>query len=177
MTVTRLGQGVLCAVFVFGVQLAQAQAQAPAPAVEPKQVPAEEWAPSEADKQTVQAFGARWLALKDAGQGREAYEFFSPAFREKVAFADWNARLVKFNAMAGPVRERRLVRITWFNDPPQAEAPGTYAALEFHNAFEKIPEHLENVILHRPPDVGFFSVLRNEVDFAPPKPAARPGKK
>lgn len=173
MTVTRAGRFLLCALLAFGVQLAQAQA----PTAAPKQVPADEWAPSDADKQTVQALGARWLALKDAGQGKEAWDFFSPAFREKVAFADWNARLVKFNAMAGPVRERRLVRITWFNDPPQAPAPGTYAALEYHNAFERIPQHLENVILHRPPGAGFFSVLRNEVDFAPPKPAAGSPKK
>lgn len=159
MTAGRSGCFFLCALFAFGVQLAQAQA------------------PTAADKQVVQSFGARWLALKDAGRGGEAYDFFSPAFREKVGFADWNARLIRFNAIAGAVRERRLVRVTWFNDPPQAPAPGTYAALEYHNAFERIPQHLENVILHRPPGVGFFSVLRNEVDFAPPKPAAGSPKK
>lgn len=156
MTRSGYGRILLGALFMFGAQVAQA----------------EEWAPSETDKREALAFTTRWLALKDEGKGEQAYALFSPLFREKVAFADWNARLGKFRGMAGPVRERRIVRVTWFKDPPQADVPGVYAALEVHGGFERIPEHLEKVILYRAPGAASFSVLRNEVDYAPPKPAA-----
>lgn len=139
---------------------------------------AQDWAPSDADKRDAEATAKKLLSLKYGGKLDAAYALFSPEFREKVDYAGWSQRLTAFNRMAGAVREQRLVKVTWFHDAPQAPAKGTYAVLEFHGAFENIPEHLENVILHRPHG-GSFAVTRNEVDYARPKtaPAPKSGKK
>jgi len=161
MYVTMVIRVLFCAMLALAVQGARA----------------DEWAPTEDDKRVVPEVAKRFLAHKDAVGGAAAYAMFSQAFRDKVPFEGWNARLVTFGKMAGAVRERRLVQITWFNDPPQAPVPGTYAALQFHGSFEHIPQHLENVILHRARGSEEFLVLRNEVDFAPPKRRPGAGKK
>lgn len=60
-----------------------------------------------------------------------AYAMLSAKNRAEVSEADWTAEQNRSLDESGVDRDRTLLRITWYPDPPSAGAMGLYTALDF----------------------------------------------
>jgi hypothetical protein len=68
---------------------------------------------------------------------------------------------VDFNRKAGPVRARRVTEISWYNNPPDAPAPGIYVAADYSADFEKLDFMCGYLMWLLQPD-GSFRLVREE---------------
>ena len=62
----------------------------------------------------------------------------TPGMRELSPVTRFTARIRAFNERAGARRSRRVIRLTWYNNPPQAPVPGIYAATDFTGEFANL---------------------------------------
>jgi len=69
-----------------------------------------------------------------------------------------------FNSLSGGDPVRSNVRVTWYKDPPNAQAPGVYAAFDITCRYRNIDTCAEVVILHEQ-DNGEFLMMRHERNF------------
>jgi hypothetical protein len=75
--------------------------------------------------------------------------------------AQWQRGAADFNAAAGAVRARRVVEITWYNNPPDAARPGIYAAADFSGEFDRLEFVCGYLMWQVQPD-GSFRLTREE---------------
>jgi hypothetical protein len=87
------------------------------------------------------------------------------------SFESWSETTMKFNAQAGKVLERRIRKVTWYKDPPNAQLPGVYAAVDFIGRFENVDTHCGYVVWHQRDD-GAFRIMREEQNFIDKKTQA-----
>ncbi len=106
-----------------------------------------------------------YLAVKDANRADDAYAMFSDIQKQHVPLGDFKAGVEAFNAKAGAVIERRIVKVTWTNDPAQAPAPGIYVAIDLASRFANVDRHCGYVVLYQSPAGGAFGVMREESTF------------
>jgi len=119
-----------------------------------------DWRPSDAEAQAVERRTYAYLSAKDKGDYRQAYSFFSPTQKETVSYDRWASSLETFNTRAGPVRSRKIRKITWYKDPPRT-SPGIYAAVDLTSEFENVEIHCGYVAWYEQPD-GSFLLVREE---------------
>lgn len=53
--------------------------------------------------------------------------------------AQWRLERQAFNTLSGPPEKLEMVRATVLENPPGAPRPGVYIAVEYRNAYEKVP--------------------------------------
>ncbi len=123
------------------------------------------WLPSEEQGTAVETAARAYLAAEDAGDAQKAYSFFTVGNKALVGYAEYAKNIADFDAKAGPVVERRIVKVTWTKDPAQAPAAGVYAALDLVSRFAHVDRHCGYVVLYQPPSGGPFQVMREEVNF------------
>lgn len=104
-----------------------------------------------------------YLSLKDAGNYKDAYALLAESLKAKIAFEDWRASGEGFNALAGSVKKREIIKITWYKDPPSG-SPGIYAAADFDSVFDNIGIHCGFVVWRKEAD-GSFRVVREEQNY------------
>jgi hypothetical protein len=109
----------------------------------------------------VTAFATYWLDLQEQGEADKAYGFLTDIFKSHVTMEIWRSLLADTRAHLGALQNRKLRRIVWYEDPPDAPMPGTYVALEFDSVYEKAPRHFRYVVLHAQGDEP-FRVMRDE---------------
>lgn len=93
-----------------------------------------QWRPTAAQVERVEAQTRAYFAAKDGRQYGDAYARLSAAQQKIAQFEPWRAAAQEFNARAGQVRQRAIKKITWYNNPPQAQ-PGIFAAVDFSGQF------------------------------------------
>ena len=81
-----------------------------------------------------------------------------------MSFEDFEVAEKSFRAASGGDPVRTDTRVTWYNDPPHAAAPGVYAAFNISCQFRNIDACEEVLILHEQ-DNGEFLVMRQERNF------------
>lgn len=96
------------------------------------------WQPTPATEQAVLDTTRSYFAAKDSGRYADAYAMLSAGNQATTPIAAWSAQARSFNAGAGAVRGRRLIRVTWYNNPPSAPVPGIYAAVDFDGDFANL---------------------------------------
>jgi hypothetical protein len=89
---------------------------------------------------------------------------FDNGMKEAAHFDSWAANAKIQHANAGQVRSRRIVKITWYKDPPSAPEPGIYAAADFSGQFENDPMYCGYLAWHRGAD-GNYRIIREEENF------------
>jgi hypothetical protein len=109
----------------------------------------------------IERLTQRYFSAKDNGSYREAFDMMRPGV---APFDSWTETAMKFNAEAGKVLERRIRKVTWYKDPPNAQLPGVYAAADYVSRFENIDTHCGYVVWHQEED-GMFRVMREEQNF------------
>jgi hypothetical protein len=122
------------------------------------------------DDAKIEQLTKKYLSAKDAGQYTDAYNLFGPSMKASTSLESWseNARNVK--AKAGKLISRRVKKITWYDNPPSAPAPGIYAAADYESEFEGMHVHCGYVAWLAQAD-GTFLMVREEENFIE-KPAA-----
>jgi hypothetical protein len=93
------------------------------------------WQRSEAQEQAVLARTRAYFSAKDSGRYAEAYAMLTPALQADSDLQAWSQAASAFNSRAGTARGRQLIRVTWYNNPPQAPVAGLYAAVDFNGDF------------------------------------------
>lgn len=106
----------------------------PAPA-ETAAPPDPNWRQSEAQEQAVLARTRAYFAARDSGRYAEAYAMLTPGMQADSDFLTWSRARSEFNRTAGTLQRRELIRVTWYNNPPQAPVAGLYAAVDFNGDF------------------------------------------
>jgi hypothetical protein len=123
------------------------------------------WTPSPEQERLAERAVKDFLAALDGGRFADAYAALSDVNKRSQPFAEFSSDGAKFNAMAGSVIERRIVKVTWTKDPAQAPAPGVYAAVDLVSRFAQVDRHCGYVSLYHAPTGGPFQVARVEVAY------------
>ena len=119
------------------------------------------WQPSEADQQAVLAATYAYFAARDRGRYPDAWSMLSNGMKQISPMAEWQRGAADFNAAAGAVRARRVVEITWYNNPPDAPRPGVYVAADYSGEFERLEFVCGYLMWLLQPD-GSFRLVREE---------------
>jgi hypothetical protein len=122
------------------------------------------WKPSASDQSEVESQTYRYYSFKDAGDYAAAYAMFDTGMKESAHFDTWSANARSQNTKAGHVLNRRVLKITWYKDPPSAPEPGIYAAADFSGQFENDPVYCGYLAWHRGAD-GNYRIIREEENF------------
>src|SRR5260221_7853769 len=128
------------------------------------QSPKAAWSPSEEQKTRALAMLARFLSATDEARHKDAYDMLTPGMKGMMPFERFVALEQRFMEQSGGEPSRTDTRATWYKDPPQAAAPGVYAAFNIRCSFKKINMCEEVVILHEQA-TGEFLVMRQERNF------------
>jgi hypothetical protein len=123
------------------------------------------WLPSAEQRAQVPSVTHGFLAALDNGDPAKAFALMADGQKAVQTFEQFSTRLAEFNAAAGPVKERRIVRITWTKDPKAAPAPGIYAAVDLVSRFANIDRHCGFIVLYQPDALTSFRVARQEDGF------------
>jgi hypothetical protein len=65
----------------------------------------------------------------------------------------------------GAALERRVMRTTVYENPPNAPAAGLYVAFDFVGRFERADRNCGYIVMHQPPERGPFRVARTDQTF------------
>ncbi len=122
------------------------------------------WKPSVTDQSQIETQTYQYYGAKDAGKYADAYAMFDNGMKEATHFDTWSAHAQSQNAKAGHILNRRIIKITWYKDPPSAPEPGIYAAADFAGQLENDPIYCGYLAWHRGPD-GTFRIAREEENF------------
>jgi Protein of unknown function (DUF4019) len=133
------------------------------------------WLPSVAQSDTAEQTARDYLAAEDAGRAEDAYGYFADLNKQHTPLADYKTNMEKMNAELGPVIERRIVKVTWTKDSPQAPIPGVYAAIDLISRFANADRHCGYLILYQAPVGDDFKVMREEANFMDNKTANASG--
>ncbi|MET3116453.1 hypothetical protein AAKU64_000659 [Undibacterium sp. GrIS 1.8] len=123
------------------------------------------WLPSVDQRAQVPQVVQNFLSALDSGHEIKAYDFMTEGQKKSIPFAEFANRLSQFNAQAGPVKERRIVKITWTKDPVNAPAAGIYAAVDLVSRFTNIDRHCGYMVLYQSDSRAPFLVMRQEDNY------------
>jgi hypothetical protein len=129
-------------------------------------------APSRADQQAALAASYGYFAAKDEGRFSEAHNLLTDRMRARFPLPLWSQAARSFNTEAGRHRGRRVVEITWYQDPEGAPEPGLYVAADFSADFEKAEFVCGYLMWQIQPD-GSFRLVREEQNMAPKRASGR----
>ncbi|WP_380875375.1 hypothetical protein ACFB49_04390 [Sphingomonas sp. DBB INV C78] len=120
--------------------------------------------PDETTQRKVIEDSYAYFKAKDGGNFDRAYALIGPSMKGYLKEDLYEAESARFNAEAGKAEERRVVRLTWYRDPPDAPAPGLYVAADFRSKFPNIYLHCGYLMWHQEKD-GSFRIVREEQSF------------
>jgi len=113
-----------------------------------------------------------YLVAHDAGDFEHAYAMLAPSMQRSAPYGEWRGHVAESLARFGKPEGHDVLKITWYKDPPNAEVPGTNAAVDLACHYEKLAICNEVVIFHRDKD-GEFRVQRHEQNTLDPETLTR----
>jgi hypothetical protein len=128
------------------------------------------WTPAEADSQLVAARTQEYLAQKDKGELAQAYTQFSKSMKATAHFDSWSRTTEGLNAKEGPVKARKILKVSWVKDPPGVD-PGFYAAVDYAGQFQNADYECGYVAWYRESS-GRLTIVREEEGYIDRKTAA-----
>jgi len=167
MLATRFFLSIAAAMF-FSASSAQSDETAAKPAPRVINITTDSapgWLPSVAQGDMAEQTARDYLAAEDAGRAEDAYGYFADLNKQNTSLADYKTNIEKMNAEIGPVIERRIVKVTWTKDSPQAPIPGVYAAIDLVSRFANADRYCGFLILYQASAGGDFKVMREEANF------------
>jgi hypothetical protein len=116
------------------------------------------------DDKAVLAFTDRFLAARDGNDFDGALAMFDADTRR---MADgWSADAARFNEEAGTSHGRRIVGITWYDNPAAVARPGVYASVDYVGGYSNVPQDC-GYLLWRTTDGQKFELVHEEHKFIP----------
>jgi len=101
------------------------------------------------------------ITAPDSAAQRAFHSRFSPSLSSMLPLSKWLEQQGSLHQNAGPVRDRPLLKVTSYTDPPNSPGPGTYVAVDFQASYEHAPFRCGYVMWLRDQS-GKISVLRLE---------------
>jgi ketosteroid isomerase-like protein len=127
-------------------------------------VPAD-WRPSDDDEQRARAATMAYFAAVDSGDVAALEAMMSPGHLGTSTREDRAEALRSFRQSAGAPGEHRIIRTTWYANPPGVE-PGAYVAVDFDRSYRELSASCGYVAWHRQAD-GRLLLVREELGNAP----------
>jgi Protein of unknown function (DUF4019) len=116
-------------------------------------------APSEEARATVEELTQEFLIARDTKDFERAFAMMTPSLQQREPFGDWRTQAVDALDRAGKPEGHDIHKISWYEDPPLAQLPGSYAAVDLNCRYEKLSICNEVLILYRTED-GQYRVMR-----------------
>ena len=136
------------------------------------------WAQTADDARIAEAAAARdayWRAIDDENYAA-AYAMLTPGMQN----LDTPQEAQKFNSDQrrdmGVALERRVMRVTVYDNPASAPAPGVYIAFDVVGRFERADRNCGYIIMHQAAPGAPWLVTRNDQTFMSNADAAGPGQ-
>ena len=107
---------------------------------------------------------AFWRAM-DAQDYTTAYEMLASAMQTLATPARFAEIDAQTRASNGAMLERRVMRTTIYDNPPNAPAPGLYIAFDFVARAERADRSCGYIILHQAAPDEPFRVMRTEQSY------------
>jgi hypothetical protein len=118
-----------------GLTLEQvADCGAPPPPVVPRPTG---WQPGPTDMKAIMDRTASYFEARDSGRFRDAWSLLTPSMQEMTPLPEWQASRKAFNDRAGGGLRRKAVKVTWYDNPPNAPLGGIFAAVDFVGSAQK----------------------------------------
>ncbi|KFN43697.1 DUF4019 domain-containing protein [Arenimonas oryziterrae] len=141
---------------------------------------AADYSPTPADFAEIDRLTGDYYHALDTGNYRAAYAMQTPGLKAMMSFAQFEAMNRDGAAGRGPVKARTRTGVTWYLDPPNAQAPGLYVAVDFVAQHVTVVDAKEYLVWYRAPGETSFQLMRHEqtADLqpasGPPEPAPAP---
>jgi hypothetical protein len=125
------------------------------------------WIPTAEQRQRVVQTVELFLGAVVGARYAEAFGMLSEINQRSQTLAQFSQDAQKFQALAGPVKFWRILKVTWTKDPDPAHgpSPGTYAAVDLAAQFANVDRHCGYIVLYQRPTGGDFTIMRRENNF------------
>lgn len=112
----------------------------------------------------LQALTLQFFDHQDQGRFEQAYAMLSPGWGEISTAEAWAASRADFRARSGPLVEMQIKKVTWYDNPPDAPAPGVYVAFDYSGRTERFPIYCGYLVWHQQRK-GDFLLAREEFGY------------
>lgn len=119
------------------------------------------WKPAPADMKTIMDLTGRYFEARDSGRYRDAWNLLTPSMKKMSPLPEWQAGRKAFNHRAGGGLRRDPVKVTWYDNPANAEVAGIFAAVDFVGKADKLHIICGYLVWLRQPD-GSWRLMREE---------------
>lgn len=165
-TAPMVGTGSTIPVSLVFVQEMQCVDATPVETVVPSVVRAPASRPTPNDEADIRSRTLKFLSAKDRGDFDAAVAMFSSTTGAMLTEETWRSKRRDFNASAGMPLQQKVMRVTWYDDPPGA-APGHYAAADYSASHENAAFYCGYVVWLLQPDGGYQIVREEEGQMSP----------
>lgn len=121
------------------------------------------WAPSPLQIKRLQQTTNAYFAARDSRDYAAAYALLADSQKQGLPYATWLKQAQEFNALAGAPLDRKLVKISWYQNPPGVP-PGIYAAADFSAQYENLGLNC-GFLAWREQEDGHFLMVREETNY------------
>jgi hypothetical protein len=123
------------------------------------------WIPTADQRQHVIKVVQAFLDAVENGRYAEAYGLQAQVNQGRQTLAQFTQDAQKFEALAGPLKYWRVVKVTWTKDAARAPFPGIYAAVDLIGQFARVDRDCGFMVLFQPSPGGDFVILRRENNY------------
>lgn len=127
--------------------------------------------PTADDEAAIADLSERFLKARDAADVALARGFF-PSGWPLAEQRAWSAEAKAFGDLAGAGTKQAITRVSWFENPPIAPAPGIYVAVDYARAFQRVRTACGFIVWRRQEDGG-WRIDREKLNYLTPEQEAR----
>jgi Protein of unknown function (DUF4019) len=103
----------------------------------------------------------RYFEARTSARYTEAWALLTQSMQEMSPLEEWRARAIEFNRQAGAGPSLTPVKVTWYDNPPNAPVAGTFVAVDFLGESKALEAICGYVVWLRQPD-GSWRLTREE---------------
>lgn len=123
------------------------------------------WLPTADQRQRAIKAVQVFLDAVENGRYTEAYGLQAEAMKREQTLVQFTQNAQKFQALAGPLKFWRVLKVTWTKDPARAPSAGIYVAVDIAGQFANVDRDCGYLVLFQPPSGGDFAIMRRENNF------------
>lgn len=129
-----------------------------------KEKPNASFLPTKSQIEQSDRTAALFLSAIDEARYREAYSRMTSGLQSLMSYGEFVKHEENLKSKFGGSAVRFDRKITWYKDPPRAQAKGVFAALDYKCRYRNAHICSETLILHEYLN-GTFQVMRHERNF------------
>jgi hypothetical protein len=123
------------------------------------------WLPSEELESKARKAATDFFSAIESEDYRRAYDMMTKSNQSNVPFERFEEQGKKFHGLAGPLKRRDVLKVTWTKDPANAPNAGVYVAIDVAAVFAGVDRECGYVVLYQRPAGGAFEVARTESNY------------